>query len=179
LRVKGRTGKDWVEVKLEEIDWESLSTARRRSDPLANRVTYYSTSHPTATSHRTDVREYDLILAVDCIYNEHLVQPLVDTIAHYCPAGGKTVVWVVVELRSADVVRVFSFCVWTMLIVWIAHAVLGFLAEGPEWALDCCEASGGGDGELGGEEREMGWVGWMAVMGLLERIITRGIRLEG
>ncbi len=48
--------------------------------------------------------KYDLVLAVDCIYNENLVQPLVDTLHAYCPRGGKTIVWVVVELRSSDVV---------------------------------------------------------------------------
>lgn len=47
---------------------------------------------------------YDLVLAVDCIYNEDLVQPLVSTLGKYCPVGSKTVVWVVVELRSSDVV---------------------------------------------------------------------------
>lgn len=48
--------------------------------------------------------DYDMVLAVDCIYNDYLVQPLIDTFAFYCPRGGKTVVWVVVELRSPEVV---------------------------------------------------------------------------
>ncbi|RSH80770.1 hypothetical protein EHS25_007106 [Saitozyma podzolica] len=48
-----------------------------------------------------------LILAVDCIYNEHLIRPLVDTLEHYCRPGSGAVVWVVVELRSADVLTLF------------------------------------------------------------------------
>ena len=55
-------------------------------------------------SDRPGPRGYDLILCVDCIFNEHLIQPLVDTLAEYCPKGGKTVVWIVAELRSSEVV---------------------------------------------------------------------------
>lgn len=78
-------------VRLEEIDWVAISEQHKR--------------HSSSIQQRnTEKSPYDLVLAVDCIYNEHLVQPLVDTLAHYCPPGGRTVVWVVVELRSADVV---------------------------------------------------------------------------
>lgn len=44
----------------------------------------------------------DLVIAVDCIYNESLVAPLVDTLAALCARGA--LAWVVVELRSSDVV---------------------------------------------------------------------------
>lgn len=59
------------------------------------------------TDHYEGKYQYDLILAVDCIYNESLVGPLVDTIAEYAACGA--VVWVVVELRSSDVVSSFLF----------------------------------------------------------------------
>lgn len=75
-------------VHLEEIDWEAVSKRRKQE----------SSRSPNADG-------YDLVIAVDCIYNENLVQPLVDTLAHYCPPGSKTVAWVVAELRSSDVVR--------------------------------------------------------------------------
>lgn len=82
-------------VKLEEIDWAQVSEdgKKRNSRPEPQR------NH----------EEYDLVLAVDCIYNEALVIPLIDTFARYCPVGGRTMVWVVVELRSADVVSPSHF----------------------------------------------------------------------
>lgn len=82
-------------VELEEIDWVQVSEdgKKRNSRPEPER----------------NPEEYDLVLAVDCIYNEALVPPLVDTFARYCPIGGRTMVWVVVELRSADVVSQSHF----------------------------------------------------------------------
>ena len=64
-----------VKAELAEIDWEEPG----QGDAL-----------------------YDLILAVDCIYNESLVIPLVNTINRYMSPS--TIAWVVVELRSSDVV---------------------------------------------------------------------------
>ena len=46
---------------------------------------------------------YDLVLAIDCIYNEALIKPLVATFDRYAMKG-RTLVWVVIELRSSDVV---------------------------------------------------------------------------
>jgi predicted nicotinamide N-methyase len=113
---------------LEEIDWVAVSDQRLRAEarsptktlrPLPSSPTLAKTPlspHRTAQSlsghidssggDMGDIRsdEYDLVLAVDCIYNENLVKPLVDTLNAYCPPGGNTVVWVVVELRSSDVV---------------------------------------------------------------------------
>jgi len=83
-------------VSIEEIDWVDISQDRARTR-------LHPASHLPTTFPPEEM--YDLVLAVDCIYNESLVQPLVDTIVHYCPRGGGTVVWVVVELRSPDVVR--------------------------------------------------------------------------
>ncbi|KAK8846569.1 hypothetical protein IAR55_005655 [Kwoniella newhampshirensis] len=91
-------GETRLDVRLEEIDWIAVSEETKRQ-------------HGRGQSHHAHDGEeelvYDLVLAVDCIYNEHLVRPLVDTLARYCPVGGKTVVWVVVELRSADVLTTF------------------------------------------------------------------------
>ncbi|WVN88817.1 uncharacterized protein L203_104031 [Cryptococcus depauperatus CBS 7841] len=81
-----------TEVILEEIDWVDISK---------NKTRYQSESPNTKKIH------YDVVLAVDCIYNEHLVQPFIDTLTTYCPVGGRTVVWVVVELRSAEVLTTF------------------------------------------------------------------------
>ncbi|WVQ68750.1 uncharacterized protein L199_006959 [Kwoniella botswanensis] len=84
-------------VNLEEIDWIAIFQERK--------------SHPERwpSSPTQEKAEYDLILAVDCIYNEYLVQPLIDTLAKYCKKGkaGGNVVWVVVELRSSDVLTLF------------------------------------------------------------------------
>ena len=93
-------------VKQEEVDWEIISASRQRRIVLANRL---NPSSPNKHAHDIETEswgnnDYDLILAIDCIYNEHLIQPLVDTLAYYCPTGGRTVIWIVVELRSPDVV---------------------------------------------------------------------------
>lgn len=47
--------------------------------------------------------EYDLVVAVDCIYNEALIPPFVSTL-EYHTTKGKTIALVVCELRSSDVV---------------------------------------------------------------------------
>ena len=71
-------------VSMEEIDWFDMS-AERKCD--------------------TDNQEgYDLILAVDCVFNEALAGPLVNTLTRYCRTGSGTIALVVVELRSSDVV---------------------------------------------------------------------------
>lgn len=115
---KGTKEKVQSKVLLDEIDWVTVSEGRRRQggrspearlktlgSPLQSNV---SVEDPAVQSHVKEdgksVEGYDLILAVDCIYNENLVLPLVHTLAQYCPRGGKTVIWVVVELRSSDVV---------------------------------------------------------------------------
>ena len=73
----------WSNVQVEEIDWVDVASRRRPRS--------------------SEGEHYDLVLAVDCIYNENLLQPLVDTLTYYATPG-RTAVWVVVELRSADVV---------------------------------------------------------------------------
>ena len=117
---------DWVEVSKDRQRSEARSPKSSKSplSPLPPRSTrselfvgspssfessWASPSSPSVNLRSlnldTSVRTpYDLILAVDCIFNENLVQPLVDTLTRYCPVGGDTVLWVVVELRSIDVV---------------------------------------------------------------------------
>ena len=109
--------KESSKVLLDEIDWVAISDERRRHEersPKAPLKTLGTAPFNDDTAGNTNLRQeenslregYDLVVAVDCIYNENLVRPLVDTLAQYCPRGGKTLVWVVVELRSSDVVSV-------------------------------------------------------------------------
>jgi len=111
-------------VRLEEIDWLEVSKereiARRRAlqqmvpptSGLARSSLQREPESRASPSHKglphknenDDPDAFDLVLAVDCIYNENLIAPLVDTFAKYTRAGGETLVWVVVELRSSDVV---------------------------------------------------------------------------
>jgi hypothetical protein len=82
-----------AKVHLEEQDWVEISDSMKRRESMGSA---HAASHPCQT--------YDLILAVDCIYNEYLVRPFIDTLSYYCQPGSSTVVLVVVELRSSDVV---------------------------------------------------------------------------
>ncbi|KAI9639572.1 uncharacterized protein MKK02DRAFT_39888 [Dioszegia hungarica] len=85
-------------LEVREVDWVEASGARRKREA----------SGKVAQDSESDGEEpFDLILAVDCIFNESLVQPLVDTFARYCSEGGRTMVWVVIELRSSDVLTLF------------------------------------------------------------------------
>lgn len=77
----------------DELDWEQISAARARAQAKGEAYALPASS-PGADA--------DLVLGVDCIYNEHLVQPLVDTLAAACARGA--VAWVVVEKRSPEVV---------------------------------------------------------------------------
>lgn len=77
-------------MEVKEVDWMDISAERKGGKDFDD-----------------GKGEYDLILAVDCIYNESLGKPLVDTFAKFCQGEGKTMVWVVVELRSSDVVSLF------------------------------------------------------------------------
>ena len=75
-------------VRMEEIDWFDMPTSRG-----SNIVT-------------TSDHAYDLILAVDCVFNDALALPLINTMNRYCRTGSHTAALVVVELRSPDVVSV-------------------------------------------------------------------------
>lgn len=91
----GRTGLvQSKKVRIEEVDWKAISAERKKIAKAGDWM-----------REEEDVAEtFDMVLAVDCVYNEALVQPLVDTLARYCSPGGRTMVWVVAELRSSDVV---------------------------------------------------------------------------
>ncbi|WVQ83854.1 hypothetical protein IAT38_005998 [Cryptococcus sp. DSM 104549] len=129
-RGRKKEGVKEAEVILEEIDWVEVSEEMKRHRHEAP---------------KEGEKGYDLVLAVDCIYNEHLVQPLVDTLARYCPVGGDTVVWVVVELRSADVLTTF-------LDKWLNDP------SGP-WTIVRLGGRAMGQWE-GKRARWVGWVGW-------------------
>ena len=82
------------DIQVEELDWLHLL----QTPPLTrNRI------YPLPTTEQA----YDLILAVDCIYNPALLPALIETIDYYTASGGRTMVCVVMELRQEDVVREF------------------------------------------------------------------------
>lgn len=76
-------------VGIKEVDW------------------FQSLERASQSSPRQEGGEYDLVLAIDCIYNEALIKPLVATFDRYTKRG-KTLVWVVIELRSSDVVSTLT-----------------------------------------------------------------------
>lgn len=91
-------------ITIEELDWLALAslpsgTAQARYRPVPN-VT--STSELEPTNHTA----WDLVFAVDCIYNPSLLPALVDAIDGVSTAG-RTWVFVVAELRQEDVLREF------------------------------------------------------------------------
>lgn len=77
-------------VGIEEVDWMSLGRERKKEDGAGN---------------GNGEGEYDLVLGVDCIYNEALVKPFVNAIERYTTRD-RTIAWIVAELRSSDVVSV-------------------------------------------------------------------------
>jgi hypothetical protein len=81
-------------IHVEEIDWMDIHAKWLRAK------TAHSGARPTASAPR---EEYDLVVAVDCIYNEALIPPFVSTLEYHMTKG-KTIALVVCELRSSDVV---------------------------------------------------------------------------
>ncbi|GHJ86269.1 hypothetical protein NliqN6_2671 [Naganishia liquefaciens] len=86
-------------MQIEEVDWVDLHKEKVQADKK-----HAGSQHAART--RFLAEEYDLIMAVDCIYNEALIPPFVSALEHYT-IKGKTIVMVVCELRSADVMTVF------------------------------------------------------------------------
>ncbi|KAJ9123386.1 hypothetical protein QFC22_001585 [Naganishia vaughanmartiniae] len=85
-------------LQVEEVDWADVHARRVKGN---GKACYANEMNEKS---RDGVREqYDLIVAVDCIYNEALIPPFVSTLEYYT-AKGKTVVMVVCELRSVEVV---------------------------------------------------------------------------
>lgn len=137
--VKRSSGEAGRVATIEPLDWVEVSTARRRAE---SRGTTYLLDYTP-----------DLVLAVDCIYNEHLVQPLVDTLSVACSKGA--IAWVVVELRSSDVVSSSKMTLTP------AAAILGNMA--PRFCrLDYCTTGRRRHGPLGrGATRKLGRMGRM------------------
>lgn len=103
-----------------ELDWEQVAAARTRA--AAKGETY-------ALPPGSAGADADLVLGVDCIYNEHLVRPLVDTLAAACARGA--VAWVVAEKRSPEVVSL-TMCgaaMWSL----PAYAVLAQMRGEKKW----------------------------------------------
>lgn len=97
---------------IEELDWLALAslpsgTARGRYCPVPKAT-------PTLELESTDHVAWDIVFAVDCIYNPSLLSALVDTIDAVSTAG-RTWVLVVAELRQEDVLREF-------LDLWLKHS---------------------------------------------------------
>ena len=157
-------------VTLEEIDWVAISQDIVRNASRSPK--------PPSSSTTPDADAYDLVLCVDCIFNEHLVQPLVDTLGHYCSPGGKTVVWVIVELRSSEVVSctfisskealtyglsTSAFAIF-ILSLHVDAQLSTFLSKWMDdsygkWSI--VRLSSGSMGDWNGQKpRWVGWIGW-------------------
>jgi predicted nicotinamide N-methyase len=83
-------------LRVEEVDWMDVHQEWTKAKQAPAKST-------NANVRKGSDEEYDLIMAVDCIYNDALIPPFVSTLEHYTTKG-KTIVMVVCELRSADVV---------------------------------------------------------------------------
>ncbi|KAF8141971.1 hypothetical protein EV363DRAFT_1468715 [Boletus edulis] len=91
-------------VTIEELDWLALASlpstiARARYCPVPK-------INSTSKLESSDRVAWDLVFAVDCIYNPSLLPALVDTIDAVSTAG-RTWALVVAELRQEDVLREF------------------------------------------------------------------------
>jgi hypothetical protein len=70
----------------------------------------------------------DLLLVVDCIYHPSLLPSLIESIS-YLTTPNRTVVLVISELRSEQVIREFLE-LWLALPDWVIYRILG-LMSGP------------------------------------------------
>ncbi|KAF9244095.1 hypothetical protein BU15DRAFT_42236 [Melanogaster broomeanus] len=98
----GSLGKPKFNLTVEELDWITLAslpsdTARARYCPVPQMISDSKLESDNA---------WDLVLAVDCIYNPSLLPALVDSI-DAVSITGRTWVLVVAELRQEDVTRAF------------------------------------------------------------------------
>ena len=84
----GVPGKAGSNIIVSELDWLSIHAAS-----------------PSFRQRLLPAQDFDLVLVVDCIYHPSLLPALVDTIN--LVTTHNTTVFVVVELRSNDVVRSF------------------------------------------------------------------------
>ena len=79
-------------ITVEPLDWVTLYDA-----PLRSRARLFPIPDPP----------FDLVLATDTIYNPALVSPFLATLNHYAADQGRTIVFIVMELRDEDVTREF------------------------------------------------------------------------
>lgn len=117
--------------EIQEVDWVEVASRKRRS---------------------LEDGQYDIVLAVDCLFNESLVLPFLKTISYFSgpasPSSPPTLAIVVSELRSAEVFRLF-------LDEWIR------LDEGAWKVVRAPRGSLGGSRGLGMDGRRYAvWCGW-------------------
>ncbi len=89
-------------VLVEEVDWVEVAARPVKAKGIVGGGGKNGMISGGGTE-KLDKKEFDIVLAVDCVYNEALVKPLVATLNEYA-IPGRTVVWILVEMRSADVV---------------------------------------------------------------------------
>lgn len=92
---------------VEALNWNDLHEcppfSRRR---LFSHISQHGAKGGEGGGDETDVHPFDLILAVDCVYNPSLLPPLLATIDHFTTPE-RTITVIVMELRDEDVVREF------------------------------------------------------------------------
>lgn len=88
---------DPANVRVEEVDWLDIHAKWIKEKRGRNEASWGFSNARGAGD------DYDLVVAVDCIYNEALIPPFLSTLDYYTTRG-KTIAMVVCELRSADVV---------------------------------------------------------------------------
>ena len=82
-------------ISTEELDWTWTSKQMQRA--------LLDMCHPYSIEKAEVGSGFDVAVAVDCLFNEALVQPFVNTLDNL----PTSVVIIVVELRSPDVLRMF------------------------------------------------------------------------
>ncbi|KAF8842382.1 hypothetical protein BDN67DRAFT_965949 [Paxillus ammoniavirescens] len=106
----GSLGGSKVDITVEELDWITLTSLPSGTA----RAHYCPVPKVTLTSLPESDNAWDLVLAVDCIYNPSLLPAFIDTIDAVSTTG-RTWVLVAAELRQEDVIREF-------LDLWSKHA---------------------------------------------------------
>lgn len=127
-----------VRICADALDWEETAAQLGRSDRRAQRYRdqlWAPWSHSSTTIDEKEEEEAtvlgpDVVLAVDVVYNESLFPALLGALTYVC-VPGQTVVFVLLELRQADMVREF-------LAQWLAWDKVHPSFEGA-WRIVCLE----------------------------------------
>ena len=119
-----------------EIDWLTVSRALRQAyrhpTPYASLLRNIR-SEQSGNAGESDV-PYDLIIAVDCIFNPSLFTPFLDSLWACCTVS-HTIAFVLVELREQEMMREFMQ-------TWLEHtASLQGTASGSVWQIWSIESS--------------------------------------